>query len=229
MLETLENRVDYITVTTKINGVYLIYQENSRRVYIGSSGMPGLRAGRHIVLLRGKRHYNSTFQKLYDDNPNFYMVYYTVDTREEAYKLEQALIDYYSPSGNLINHALDVKAPNRGRIASPETREKQRQAKLGVPRSEEAKRRVSEGQIGRVQSAETRRLLSVVKKGKPQPDHIAELCRERNRLRSKPISVDGTIYESVREATRQLNVARDTIKFRVKSSSPKWKDWFYAN
>lgn len=229
MLETLKNKLDYITTTTKINAVYLLYQEGSRRVYVGSSGMPGLRAGRHIVLLKGHRHYNPTFQKLYNENPNFYTVYYTVDSRAAAYKLEQALIDYYSPSGNLINHALDVKAPNKGRIASTETREKQRLAKLGVPRSEEAKRRVSEGMIGRIQTAETRRLLSLVKKGKPQPEHIAELCRERNRLRSKSICVDSTVYASVRETARQLGVTRDTVKLRVKSTAPKWKDWFYAN
>lgn len=228
MLDTLKNKVEHITTTTRINAVYLLYQEGTRRVYVGSSGMPGLRAGRHLVLLKGKRHYNPTFQELYDENPNFYAVYYTVATREEAYTLEQALIDYYLPTGKLINRALDALAPNRGRIASAETREKQRQAKLGIPRSEESRRRQSEAQLGRVQSEETRKRLSAAKKGKAQPDHIAAMCRERNRLRSKPVNINGVIYESIREASRQLNMARDNVKSRVKSTQSKWKDWFYV-
>lgn len=228
MLDTLSNKLDYISTYTKVNGVYLIYQEDTRMVYVGSSGMPGLRTSRHLTLLRGGRHENPVFQKLFNTNPNFYFVYYTVDTREDAYKLEQSLVDYYAGTGKLINIGMDVLAPNRGKVASAETREKQRIAKLGVARSEEAKQRVSEGMIGRVQSEETRQKLSDAKKGKPQPDHIAELCRERNRLRSKPVSIDGVVYPSVREASRQLNVKRDTVKTRLRTSNPTWVNWFFV-
>lgn len=228
MLETLQNKVEHIASAARINAVYLMYQEGTRMVYIGSSGMPGLRTSRHMTLLKGNRHDNPVFQALYNENPNFYCVYYTVGSREEAYTLEQALVDYYHPTGKLINIGLDVKAPNRGRIASAETREKQRLAKLGVARSDDAKRRVSEGMIGRVQSDETRKLLSIAKKGKPQPEHIAEMCRERNRLRSKPVSINGVEYPSIREASRELGVSRDIVKTRIRTSNPKWVDWFFV-
>lgn len=227
MLETLKNKVDYITTTTRINGVYLIYHDKSRKVYVGSSGMPGLRTCRHMILLKGNRHDNPVFQKLYDEDSNFHFVYYTVDSRDAAYKLEQALVDYYFPTGNLINIGLDVRAPNRGRVASAETRAKQRAAKLGVARSEEAKRKVSEGMMGRLQSDETRLKLSIARKGKAQPEHIAEMCRERNRLRSKSVSINGVVYPSIRDASRILNIPRANVKTRLRTSNEKWKDWFF--
>lgn len=227
MFEEL-NEVSNIRSTEKINGVYLLYQEGSRRVYVGSSGQPGLRSTRHFTLLKSGTHYNPVFQKLYDENPNFYKVFYIVNTRQEAYDLEQAIVDYYQPTGLLINTGLDVKAPNRGKIATSETREKQRMAKLGVPMTEEAKRRISEGMMGRVQSEEAKLKLSIAKKGKPQPASVAELLRERNRLRSKAISCDGVVYDSIREAARQLGMPRDNVKTRVRSSMPKWSNWFYV-
>jgi len=227
MLDTLKNRVDNIPSNEHVNAVYLLYQEGTRRVYVGSSGRPGLRSTRHFTLLKKGVHYNPEFQRVYNENPNFYRVFYTVGSREEAYDLEQALVDYYAPTGSLINIGLNVRLPNQGRIAAPETREKQRQAKLGVPRSDEARVKVSQGMMGRVQSEATKELLSIAKKGKPQPEHIAELCRERNRLRSKAVSIHGVKYDSVRAASRQLDVKRDNVKRRLKSTKLEWVDWFY--
>lgn len=228
MLETLSNKTDHIDRKTLINSAYLLYQEGSRRVYVGSSKQPGLRTSNHLWLLSRNEHSNPTFQKLYNENPNFYKVYYTVGTRQEAYELEQALINYYEPTGLLINHALDAITPNKGIKRTPENIAKLRAAKLGVPRSEEAKRRVSEGMMGRVQSDETKLKLSIAKKGKPQPATVAELCRERNRLRSKAVSCDGVVYVSIREAARSMDMARDNVKTRVRSSMPRWSNWFYV-
>lgn len=228
MLETLQNRVVHLRRSEKVNAAYLIYQEGSRRVYVGSSGQPGLRTSNHMWLLKRNEHSNSTFQELYNENPNFYVVYYTVNTRDEAFELEQALIDYYSPSGLLINHALNALIPNKGIKRSDETRAKLRLAHLGFRHTPEAKEKIRLAGIGRTKSEAERQHLSVIKKGKPQPDHIAEMCRERNRLRSKPVSIDGAIYPSVREASRALNIPRDTVKTRLRKSDAKWSAWFFV-
>lgn len=83
--------------------VYLLYQEATRKVYIDSSTTPDHAVYEHLLKLSRGIHRDLNLQELYDQDPNFYHVYYTVSSEIEAYDLNQALFDYYQPTGLLIN------------------------------------------------------------------------------------------------------------------------------
>ena len=40
-----------------------------------------------------------------------------------------------------------------------------------------------------------------------------------------PISIDGVIYQGTGEASKTLGIGKSTIKYRIASKSPEFKDW----
>lgn len=211
-------------------GAYVIFHEATGRVYVGSSGKPGYRLSRHKTLLKGKRHDNPRFQELYDACDRLRHTVYLVADRDAAYELEQALIDYYNERGLLTNIGLDAKASNRGRVASDSTRAKQSVAKLGKQLSDETRQRMSEGALaaGWVRTSEQREHLSQLKKGKPQPEHIRKLLLERISARMRPVRIGDIVYATTIDAGKGLGLSRETIGNRVRSTSPKWKEYSYT-
>lgn len=87
---------------------YLIHHVESGKVYVGSSGTPQRRISRHYSNLKLNKHPNPVFQAYYDVDPKLRHVLYQVGSREEAFALEQALLDYFAADGRLINHDLDA-------------------------------------------------------------------------------------------------------------------------
>ncbi|MGG0177265.1 NUMOD3 domain-containing DNA-binding protein [Gottfriedia acidiceleris] len=94
----------------------------------------------------------------------------------------------------------------------------------GIKRSIEQRKRLSEiatlrtGEnnpfFGRKHSDEVKRKLSEQKKGyKP--------------LNSRIVIIDGVEYESITEASRQLNVVPATIIYRIKSKNNKFNNYKY--
>jgi group I intron endonuclease len=195
---------------------------------VGSSTRIGLRAANHLTLLKGNYHINHQFQAAYNENPNFNKVFYVTKTREDAYDVEQALINHYAPTGLLLNLAMDARISNKGRVYDAAHRQRLSERMKGAVVSEEVRKKISAALTGRITSDLTKQILSTQKKGKPQPESIAEMCRARNRARSKKVSINGIVYASSREAARQNNTRADTTRLRLKSNSPQWKDWFYV-
>lgn len=230
MLDQLVAHKGVLKIHDEKPAAYLICHEATGKVYVGSAGKPGQRISRHKTLLKGNRHDNSVFQQLYNESDRLRQVVYPVVDREFAYRLEQALVDYYSEQGLLINIGLDVRAANRGRTASPETLAKMSAARLGVKLSEETRRKISEGALaaGWTRTPEQREHLSALKKGKPQPVHIQELLHARNAARARHVSIDGRVFEGIRVAARELNVDRRVIGRRLNSTDPLWATWFFT-
>lgn len=85
----------------------------------------------------------------------------------------------------------------------------------GKTHSEEHKQKLRELN-SKPKSEETKRKISEKLKGN-KPSNMRQ------------VEIDGVVYESLTEATRQLNLSISTIKGRLKSRSDKFKYWNYKN
>lgn len=105
-----------ITNKDKIFVAYLIVHTNTKKVYVGSSGQPGIRMKSHFRELKKGKHINYKLQKLYDEDPEFHTIFYKVKTRALAFDLEQALINYYFEKKRILNVSLSARFTRRKRI-----------------------------------------------------------------------------------------------------------------
>lgn len=124
----------------------------------------------------------------------------------------------------------------------------ERNGMYGKTHTEEIKRLNSELKKGNTYckgkklSDETKQKLSNIRKnnytgednpffGKHHTDETKEKIREKNKGRLPPnimrISIDGNIYISMTEASRQLNIPTPTILWRIKSKNPKFDNYKY--
>ena len=97
---------------------------------------------------------------------------------------------------------------------------------------------------GKKLSDETKQKLSNIRKnnytgednpffGKHHTDETKQKIREKNKGKLPPntmkISIDGNIFISMTEASRQLDIPTPTILWRVKSKNPKFDNYKYVN
>ena len=78
------------------------------------------------------------------------------------------------------------------------------------------------GKTGRKHSSETKQKISDKKIGTKNPKH-SEFMKHNN-PKSKKVSIDGIIYESIEKASKNLNLARHLVKNRLKSK--KYDNWY---
>lgn len=115
----------YITTITnkdKIFVAYLIVHTNTKRVYVGSSGQPGIRFKSHFRELKKGKHVNYKLQELYDSDPEFHTIVYKVANRAKAFDLEQALINYYLKKGLVLNISLNARFTRRRSVITADGR-----------------------------------------------------------------------------------------------------------
>ena len=115
----------YITTITnkdKIFVAYLIVHTNTKRVYVGSSGQPGIRFKSHFRELKKGKHVNYKMQELYNEDPEFHTIVYKVSNRSKAFDLEQALINYYLAKGLVLNISLNARYTRRRSVITADGR-----------------------------------------------------------------------------------------------------------
>lgn len=144
-------------------GVYTLFNPETYELYVGSGVLP-VRYKGHYYQLRKNIHKNYKLQNAWNRNPNFIFDSVRCDNREEAFDFEQLLIDENWGKRGFLN--LEKNARGGGSQHTPETIEKIRKANLGLKRSEEAKRNMSEAQKGKVLSDEHKQKLSMASTGK---------------------------------------------------------------
>lgn len=149
----------------KISGIYKLHDIETGRFYIGSSMNIRHRIGNHLYRLTKNNHGNPILQSLWNKNPERFrceiLILLNEVTKETLLKFEQIQLDNNNVGNNkLCMNVLTIAGShfgrkrtaetiaklcevNRGRIPNKETREKMRQAKLGIKLTDEHKTKIS--------------------------------------------------------------------------------------
>lgn len=117
---------------------------------------------------------------------------------------------------------------NLGRKFSKETLEKMSLAKKGKPLTEEHKKNISFSQsgenhpwFGRKHTEESKRKMSETRKGVKNPEHSKLM--KKNNPRNLCVSINGRIFESIQQASEELNLPRHVVKTKLNSLN--YPDW----
>lgn len=224
---------------TKDGYVYIFQNPETMETYVGSTGDLDKRLKEHRRDLNRSSHPNRKFQNAYNRNPNFEVLSVSLQSRDEAFDLEQAILDEYGPGRLLLNISKDARAPifeltpevrtrmsdaAKQRMISPETREKMKIGNTGKVRSEEVRRKMSE----RVHPPEIREKLSQSMRGNQNGlgTKIPQESLDARRLHFiRPVVIDGRVFESHGDAARHYGVTATTVTNRIKN--PKFESWGY--
>lgn len=161
------------------------------KIYVGSTGGIAHRLSVHAGLLKHGKHY--CLELLLSFSRSFFItasVWY-MPSREAALDAEQAYLDDHFGADYLLN-----KAPNA------------RDALEGVECSVETRRMISEGNKGKIRSAEMRLRL-----GRPKT----------------PVIIDNVPYKSILDAARSLRLSSPSVWKRIRDTDPKYANYQYAN
>lgn len=227
-------------------GAYTLTHYPSGKVYHGSTNNIRLRIFQHTSALKQNTHNNKAFVELMNENPVAYVEFFPTDTREEAYDVEQKLIDQTDPE-LLLNASLDARnigkglwvrdeyrerfregmlgntygAGNKGRVTSEKTKELIRQAKLGTKLSVETRRKMSLARIGN-QNAKgfkhTQETIDKVRKA-----NLGRKLTEESIMKSTihkvkhKVVIDGVEYAHARLAAEAIGVSWNTVMARCQS------------
>lgn len=98
------------------SAAYIIQDSITGKMYVGSTCNIYERMINHKSSIFQKTHVNKRFEELLKSTSIDYidLILIFTNTREEAYDVEQLLLDRYKGSELLLNTALDVKAPMKG-------------------------------------------------------------------------------------------------------------------
>ena len=188
-------------------GFYTLAVPGDDRVYVGSSANLAKRKSVHKSLLNKNKHYNKDLQTAFNNTmkPIIEFNSITTNTREEAFVLEQKVMDEKLVIGKLFNTAPNAKIPSIGRVFSEETKEKLRNKPItdgfrrkmsnintGRKHSEETKQKLSEirsGEIRKPLSTEHREKISIANTGKKaSPETIEKLRQTHLGISNGPMS-----------------------------------------
>ena len=188
-------------------GCYYILHLNSKFMYIGSTKSLGDRIHGHMTALKYNKHKNKNLQNLYKEDNKINIFVQPTKTLEEAQHLEQELVTKYKNSGFLCNIATDdVLLTGLNRKLTEHHKQILLKASLGKLRSEEAKINMSNAQKQFLNTEQGKLLFQ------QKIDKI-----------SRKITIDGKEYNSISDASRQLNIPYTSL-VRKYGIQPRRKD-----
>jgi group I intron endonuclease len=244
---------------------YFINNIANNQIYIGSTSNIFRRLGYHRNKLVSNTHSNVNLQNGFHVNLKGFIDVCVIfaNDREDAYDIEQMLLDSFKDDKRLTNIAINARKTNlgipweqerkdyisrinTGRIVSKETREKISKAHIGKIRSEEIRKKlsiafkgrklskehillISERTKGRKATLETKLKQSIAQKGKKVSPEGRANMHIASRALQKPITINGTHYDSILIASKTLHIPTSTIGIRLRSEKEPYKDWKYAN
>lgn len=156
-------------------GAYILSNRAGTKFYIGSSHDLDSRLKEHLGELRRKVHKNSNLQQLWEEEGDLCMKRFITADREEAFQLEQDMMDYHQDNPGLLNIGKGVKGgdnlsrhPRREEIVKAITETLRQQVSEMTP--EERKLRwglpgKKNGMFGKTHTTQVRALLSSINVG----------------------------------------------------------------
>jgi|ERR1035437_904393 group I intron endonuclease len=209
----------------KVNAAYILKHKATDKIYVGSTCNLYMRVKRHLNDLENGNSSNVFLQTAFNTDKEIELSACKTKSREEAFKIEQELLDINRSTGNLFNIAIDAKISTKGRSISPEHKEAFRKANTGRPMSPELKEKLLQLNIGKVVSEETRAKLSVYRKGKPRPKEELNNFIETRRNNSKPVEINGVEYRSIPDAADNLGLTYHQVYNRCHQLVNGFTDW----
>jgi len=236
--------------------IYLIINKVNSKFYLGSTKFLLKRKKTHFRKLKNKTHHNIILQRAYNKYGKKNFIFVVIETCFDCRKREQELLniidfkDSYnisktSSGGNLIHNHPNretliknaIEVLKKSKKAEPKYGKDNGNWKGGVSKSNclicnkvikgcakhcnkcYYKQRDSKGKnnpfYGKTHSEEVRKKLSEQRKGKI------------NISQCKQIIINGVEYISITEAAKAFNVCGGTILNRLKSKTPKYKNYNY--
>lgn len=198
-------------------GVYLISNNVNGKCYVGSTVHLDQRRREHFSRLANNKHINAHLQNAYNKYGREafdFEILETIDIddniKDKLLKREQFWIDNLKPEYNVLL----VAGSNLGYHHTEETKKKISESTTGVKKSEEHAKHIREGQSDRVLTEEHKAKLSEAAKHRKSPSNHAI------------ISIDGVIYNSLKEASEATGVKYNTIQKRLKN--PNFSNYYYV-
>lgn len=234
----------------RTDGVYLIIDKDNSKAYVGSTGDLFKRSTAHCTELKNNIHHNKSLQQAYNEGVEFEFVTVSTPTREEAYKLEQTILDDYINTDLLLNSAQDVKAGMKGRTHSDEAKEKLRiantgkiisdevRAKIsattkGVPKSHEFVEALRLRNLGKTLSENTKDKLRQINLGKTLSEETKEKIKQKshenidrnreNQPNRISVEVNGVTYPSIAVVASSIGLSETTVRRKIKNKDPAFK------
>lgn len=208
-------------------GAYVIKHVKSGRVYIGSAKDLYTRLHTHLSSLKSGIHHRPEFVVLFKDDERLEITYYKTDDREQAYAIEDRLLREYREADfdSVMNVAEDVKLSQLGLSRSDATKLKIGIANTGKARTDVHIENMRRGQLGRKHTPEDIEKTRQAHLGSKRTVEQKAFMRSQRKDTVK-VMVDGSVYFSVSEASRILNVARATVVSRA--NNPNIKNWSFV-
>jgi group I intron endonuclease len=188
--------------------VYLITHPESNSVYVGSTNDIQRRQREHNKCLRKGNHPNPKLQEAFNRNAVIEYEVIPTATRDEAYAMEQKLMDDYRAGGNLLN--ISPVANN----SIP-----------GWKQPEESIERMRLSSTGKSHTEESRQKMSDMRRGIPKSDEARAKHSETLRARARPISINGVEYAGIQDAVDKTGMTYNTISNRIRSNSDIFSGW----
>lgn len=200
------------------SGVYQIVNNVNGKCYVGSSINLHTRRLRHFNDLLKNKHENEHLQRAYNKYGKEAFEFKVIELleiddniKEKLLSREQFWIDNLKPEYNI----LPVAGSSIGYRHTDEAKKKISKATKGVSKSEEHSKHIREAQKGRTFSEEHKSKLSESAKHRKSMSHHTI------------ISINGIIYNSIKEASELTGIKYNTIQKRLKN--PKFEEYYYIN
>jgi group I intron endonuclease len=197
-IESILDKTD-LHFSKRVCGIYIIQNEVSGKMYIGSSVNIYTRFSKHESDLKANRHHSPMLQNSWNKHGSSAFKFKVVEIVEDTSDLlsvEQRWLDKYSPEYN----SCKVAGNRLGYKASDETRSKLSEALSGRTLSEETKKKLSELRMGKPSPISEEGRARCGRKGIPKPEGFGEKIRAAKLGKSRPPEVVEKIAQKKRKS-----------------------------
>ena len=213
--------------------IYEIRNTKNGKRYIGRTNNPQRRKSTHFNDLRKEKHINGKLQNAFNKYGEKSFVFSVIEEIEDDSTIEDVEQSYLDSDEDLYNISKSSRGPGRYIFYGKDN------GFYGKKHTEETKREIGrkaseryQGEnnpfYGKKHTEESKRKMSKslqgVGKGIPKSEEHKEKMRKGSPSNRAAI-INDIEYYSIMEASRQLGIKRETIGYRVKSNSKKFKGY----